>query len=158
MKRFFALMMSVLLILTTSQASIVTLYGPDCTVTMNSPADKEITLSDLKGGIRWWKVLSGGVDVTDNKFVMPETDVEVQPMYEGNQIVVKQTSNGTITPGTTETTEGSDYTFTIAPNSGYKIASLIVDGVSKEVTNETGMTYEFTNVQENHVITATHTK
>ena len=81
MKRFFALMMSVLLILTTSQASIVTLYGPDCTVTMNSPADKEITLSDLKGGIRWWKVLSGGVDVTDNKFVMPETDVEVQPMY-----------------------------------------------------------------------------
>ena len=156
MKRFFALMMSVLLILTISQASIVTLYGPDCTVTMNSPADKEITLSDLKGGIRWWKVLSGGVDVTDNKFVMPETDVEVQPMYEGNQIVVRQTSNGTITPGTTETTEGSNYAFTITPNSGYKIVSLIVDGVSKTVTNETGMTYTFTNVQENHIITATY--
>ena len=143
MKRFFALMMSILFILTTSQASIVTLYGPDCTVTMNSPADKEIILSDLKGGVRWWKVLSGGVDVTDNKFVMPDNNVEVQPMYEGNQIVVQQTSNGTITPGTTETTEGSNYAFTITPNSGYKIATLTVDGVSETVTNETGMTYTF---------------
>ncbi len=156
MKRFFALMMSLLLIITTSQASIVTLYGSECTVTMNSPSNRVIMLSDLRGGIRWWKVLSGGVNVVDNKFVMPEADVEVQPMYEGNQIVVEQTSNGTITPGTTETTEGSNYTFTITPNSGYKIASLTVDGVSKEITNENGMTYEFTNVQENHVITATY--
>ena len=52
MKRFFALMMSVLLILTISQASIVTLYGPECTVTMNSPSNRVIMLSDLKGGIR----------------------------------------------------------------------------------------------------------
>ena len=97
---------------------------------MTSAANKRITLADLKSGIRWWKVLSGGVDVIDNKFVMPGNDVEVQPMYEGNQIVVRQTSNGTITPGTTETTEGSNYAFTITPNSGYKIATLTVDGVS----------------------------
>ena len=150
MKKIFALMMSLLLIITTSQASIVTLYGPECTVTMNSPSNRVIMLSDLKGGIRWWKVLSGGVNVVDNKFVMPEADVEVQPMYEGNQIVVEQTSNGTITPGTTETTERSNYTFTITPNSGYKIASLKVDGSSVEITGS----YTFENVISNHTITA----
>ena len=69
-------------------------------------------------------------------------------------ITATQTSNGTISPsGVTTLTYGGEQTYTISANSGYNIASLIIDGVSKTVV----ASYTFSNVTANHTISATFT-
>jgi peptidoglycan hydrolase-like protein with peptidoglycan-binding domain len=50
--------------------------------------------------------------------------------------------------GTSVVVVGSDQTFTITPMPGYKVASVIVDGVNQGSM----MSYTFTNVQANHSI------
>jgi subtilisin family serine protease len=61
--------------------------------------------------------------------------------------------NGTISPsGSAPVIYGTDQTFTITPNTGYEIATLMVAGV--EVT-ETDNTYTFTNVTNDHTIDVT---
>ena len=63
-------------------------------------------------------------------------------------------SNGSITPsGITSVSCGGSQTYTITPNSCYKVASVLVDGVSQGAIT----TYTFTNVQADHTISATFT-
>ena len=63
-------------------------------------------------------------------------------------------TGGTISPlGTTIINQGTLKTYTITPNSGYKISNVLVDNVSVGAVN----TYTFNNVSTNHVITATFT-
>jgi hypothetical protein len=60
-------------------------------------------------------------------------------------------ANGTITPsGTVTLNQGANQSFTIAANSGFVIASVLVDGTSVGTVT----TYTFTNVQTNHTISA----
>ena len=59
---------------------------------------------------------------------------------------------GSISPsGVTTVTQGGLRTYTITPNSGYEISTLMVDGLVVAATN----TYVFSNVQANHTIEAT---
>ena len=56
---------------------------------------------------------------------------------------------GSITPsGDVQVVSGADQTFTIAPNEGYIISQLWVDGIIETVVSS----YTFTNVQANHQI------
>jgi len=66
-------------------------------------------------------------------------------------ITVTQGANGTISPVTTTVNYGTNQTFTITPDSNFKIDKVLVDGndVGKENT------YTFSNVTTNHIITAT---
>ncbi len=58
-------------------------------------------------------------------------------------------TGGTISPsGTTQLNWGANQTFTISPNQGYSIASVLVDGASVGAVS----TYSFTNVTANHTI------
>jgi hypothetical protein len=59
-------------------------------------------------------------------------------------------SNGSITPGTVSIAQGSGKTFTIAANSGYEIADVIVDDKSKGAVTS----YTFNNIAANHTIAA----
>ncbi|HEX8994251.1 MAG TPA: fibronectin type III domain-containing protein, partial [Candidatus Paceibacterota bacterium] len=60
--------------------------------------------------------------------------------------------NGAITPtGTTTATSTTNVTFTITPDSGYRVDTLNVDGVALA----TSTTYTFTNIIANHTIDAT---
>jgi len=60
--------------------------------------------------------------------------------------------NGTIAAATPQTVPiGGSMAFTITPNTGYRIADLIVDGVKVADTTS----YQFTNVQANHTIDVT---
>jgi hypothetical protein len=69
-------------------------------------------------------------------------------------IVSSAGANGVISPnGTTTVPQGNNQTYTITPNTNYKIASLTIDGTSTTATS----TYTFTNVQANHTISATFT-
>ena len=49
----------------------------------------------------------------------------------GFAITVTQTSNGTITPGTTSVSPGGSQTFTITPNANYNISSILADGANQ---------------------------
>jgi len=58
-------------------------------------------------------------------------------------------SGGTITPsGTITVNHGSTQTFTMLPNEGYKVSSLLVDGVIQTVSDS----YTFTNIVSAHSI------
>ena len=62
---------------------------------------------------------------------------------------------GTVTPGTVQTVDyGGNATFTIAPNTGYRILDVKVDGVSNPAAVTAG-SFTFTNVTANHTIEAT---
>lgn len=66
-------------------------------------------------------------------------------------ITVTQGTHGTIVPGTqTGIAKHANVTFTITPGSGYKVADVLVD--SKSVGAKSS--YIFSNVQDNHTITA----
>jgi len=61
-------------------------------------------------------------------------------------------SGGTITPsGTTTVTQGDTKTYTITPNSGYIIATVLIDSGSVA----TSSTKTFTNISANHTISVT---
>lgn len=66
-------------------------------------------------------------------------------------IVVTQGSNGSISPGSGTVNCGGSQEYTITPDPCYTISDVIVDGVSVGAVPS----YEFTNVQEGHTITAT---
>ena len=64
-------------------------------------------------------------------------------------------TNGSISPsGTVTVTEGEDITFTITPDSGYKISDVIVDGESIGAEES----YTFESVKEAHTIEAVFEK
>jgi len=67
------------------------------------------------------------------------------------EITATAGSNGTILPGTVNVNYGSDNTFVIIPNAGYKVSDVLIDGVS--VGNK--QRHEFTDVNANHTISAT---
>ena len=61
-------------------------------------------------------------------------------------------ANGSISPsGSVTVIEGGNQAFTIKPNSGYHIEDVLVDGSSVGAVS----TYTFSNVTENHMISAT---
>ncbi len=68
-------------------------------------------------------------------------------------ITASSSGNGTINPQGNITAEhGKDYTFTFAPNNGFKIAKVYVDGIETKVENNK---YTFKAVSANHTISVT---
>lgn len=76
---------------------------------------------------------------------------ETPPPPPTYTITVNQSPHGTILPGTSTVTEGGSKTFSVTPHTGYYVANVIVDGESKGAVSS----WTFSNVQENHVLTAT---
>jgi len=67
-------------------------------------------------------------------------------------IIANQNPNGTVSPnGSTFVTTGSSQVYSITPNTGYTVGTLIIDSFSVA----TSTTYTFTNVTANHTIEAT---
>ncbi len=82
----------------------------------------------------------------------------ISATFAANPITYTITSsagaNGSISPsGSVSVTAGSNQTFTITPSTGYKVASLTVDGATVSVANS----YTFSNVTAAHSISATFT-
>ncbi len=85
-------------------------------------------------------------NITSNLTVMAQYSVTTYT------ITASASTNGSITPSAT-VNYGTDKTFTITPSTGYHVADVLVDTVSKgEVAN-----YTFSNVTENHTISASFT-
>jgi hypothetical protein len=69
---------------------------------------------------------------------------------------VTQNTNGVIAPGgSTDYEAGATPSFTITPNSGYKIASITTNAGVQPVTSPSGQTFVFPALSANEALTAT---
>ena len=92
-------------------------------------AGTEITLTakpDEGYRFKEWEVMSGNVTIKDNKFTMPDSDVEVKAVFEKDapaptEFIVTVTSggNGTASASPAKAAAGTEITLTATPNTGY---------------------------------------
>ena len=93
-------------------------------------AGTEITLTAMpKEGYHFkeWQVISGGVTIKDNKFLMPSANVEVKAIFEKDAppapteftITVTSGDNGTASASHAKAVVGMEITLTATPNKGY---------------------------------------
>ena len=74
-----------------------------------------------------WQVISGGVTIKDNKFLMPNGNVEVKAIFEEDAppvpteftITVKTDGNGTASASLAKAAAGTEITLTATPKEGY---------------------------------------
>ena len=90
-----------------------------------------------------WQVISGGVTIKDDKFLMPDSNVEVKAIFEEDvpaptefTITVKTDGNGTGTATPSTAATGTEITLTAMPKEGYhfKVWQVISGGVT--ITND----------------------
>ena len=93
-------------------------------------AGKEITLTAMpKEGYHFkvWQVISGDVTITNDKFLMPNGNVEVKAIFEKDAppapteftITVKTDGNGTASASPDKAVAGTEIRLTATPNTGY---------------------------------------
>lgn len=98
------------------------------------------------------------VNWNDGSTANPRTDadvtanISVQANFSASTftITVTQTPHGTISPETTMVKYGSNLTFGLTPNTGYYVATLLVDGKETPPANS----YTFNNIVADHTISA----
>lgn len=74
-----------------------------------------------------WQVISGGVTIKDDKFLMPDSNVEVSAIFEKDAppvpteftITVKTDGNGTASASHAKAVVGTEIRLTATPNTGY---------------------------------------
>ncbi|MGV8074065.1 MAG: PKD domain-containing protein [Syntrophobacteraceae bacterium] len=142
----------------TSSAGANGSISPTPSATVNSGANQTFTITPNSG----YKVASVTVDgaalanpVTSYTFSNVTANHSIAATFAINTYTITSSagSNGSISPTPSATVNsGTSQTFTITPNSGYKVASVTVDGnaLSNPVTS-----YTFSNVTANHSIAAT---
>ena len=114
-------------------------------------AGTEITLTATpnKGyHFKVWQVISGDVTITNDKFLMPNGNVEVKAIFEKNTstgggtgtgattypITVKSAKNGDVTASHRSAAKGVTVTLTVDPDKGYVLDTLtVLDGKDKEL-------------------------
>ena len=141
--------------------------NPNGTVTVNEGADQPFTIT-ADAGYRIESVLVDGADAISELVNNVYTFVNVTSNHTiavtfapvsstTYTIIATAGSNGTITPnGVITVAEGATQTFRIAPNEGYRIASVMVDNV-EAITDVVDNEYVFYNVTANHTINVTFT-
>ena len=74
-----------------------------------------------------WQVINGGVTIKDDKFLMPDTNVEIKAIFEEDAppapteftITVKTDENGTASASYAKAIVGTEIILTATPNTGY---------------------------------------
>ena len=93
-------------------------------------AGTEITLSatpDKGYHLKEWQVISGGVSIKDNKFTMPNNNVEIKAIFEKDApptpteytVTVTTEGGGTASASPAKAAAGTEITLTAMPNEGY---------------------------------------
>ena len=109
-------------------------------------AGTEITLTATpKTGYHFkeWQVISGGVTIKDDKFLMPSANVEVKAIFEEDAppapteftITVKTEGNGTASASHVKATAGTEITLTATPKTGYHFKEWQVTSGNVTITN-----------------------
>ena len=106
----------------------------------------EITLTATPNtGYRFkeWEVISGGVTITNNKFTMPDGNVEVKAIFEKDAppapteytVTVTSGGNGTASASHAKAMFGTEITLTATPNTGYRFKEWEVISGGVVITN-----------------------
>ena len=96
----------------------------------SATAGAEITLTatpDKGYHLKEWQVISGGVAIKDDKFLMPNDNVEVKAIFEKDAppaptehtVTVTSGGNGTASASHAKAVVGTEITLTTTPNEGY---------------------------------------
>ena len=132
-------------------ATCLAFYNPATVVSLSAKADAGSTFAGWSGGGcsgtgLCTTTINAATTITATFNTSIVTTYSITATVSG--------TGGAISPsGTSSVSSGGSKTFTITPQTGYRIASVIVDGKSVgAVTN-----YTFSNVTANHTITATFT-
>ena len=161
--------------------TISAVFAPDCGVTITASADANGTISP-KGEVSVPCGSSQTFSITPNPdfriqdVIVDGTNMGALPTYTFSDttsdhtisasftpaiivpvtytIIASNNSGGTITPAGSSTVESGSYlVYTITPESGFKIADVLVDNVSVGTVS----TYAFSTVTADHTITASFT-
>jgi hypothetical protein len=143
----------------TASAGVNGAVSPSGTVTVNYGANQTFTITP-NAGYHITNVLVDGTSVgtvTSYTFSAIAANHTISASFATNNtymITASAGDNGTISPsGTVTVNYGANQTFTITPNCGYRVATVLVDGVSVGAITR----YTFNNVIANHTISATFT-
>ena len=89
-----------------------------------------------------WQVMSGGVTIKDNKFTMPNDNVEVKAVFEEDvpaptefTITMKADGNGTASASHAKAIVGTEITLTATPKTGYHFKEWQVISGGVTITN-----------------------
>ena len=135
-------------------------------------AGTEITLTATPNSgyhFKEWKVVKGGVAITNNKFAMPAGDVEIMAIFEKNAptgggvvvttypITVVNSKNGDVTASHKSAARGTTVTLTVTPDKGYVLETLNAfdqNGNALPLTQQNG---KFTFTMPNSKVTVAAT-
>lgn len=122
-------------------------FSVTCTPATNYTINETFLDGDSQGA-------TNTVNLT-NVIANHEIQFKLETSYTYFQIGASALTGGTISPsGTVQVLQGNNQSFTAYPGSGYDFQKFVVDGA--DVTGSA--TYQFTNVQTNHSITAYFTE
>ena len=101
-----------------------------------------------------WQVISGNVTIKDNKFTMPDGNVEVKAIFEEDAppvpteftITVKTDGNGTASASPAKAAAGAEITLSAAPDKGYHLKEWQVESPAGLVITNNKFTMPDTNV------------
>ena len=106
----------------------------------------EITLTAMPDtGYRFkeWEIISGGVAITNNKFTMPDGNVEVKAIFEKDAppapteytVTVTSGGNGTASASHAKAVVSTEITLTVTPDTGYRFKEWEVISGGVVITN-----------------------
>ena len=139
----------------TSSAGSGGTITPSGAVVVNEGADQTFDITPNPGYVVSDVLVDGGSVGALDTYTFPivtathTISASFSPVYT---ITATAGTGGTISPsGSVQLNPGSDQSFTIAPNTGFVIASVLVDGSPVGAVTS----YDFTNVTADHTIIAT---
>ena len=117
----------------------------------------EITLTAMpKEGYHFkeWQVISGGVTIKNNKFTMPDNNVEVKAIFEEDTppaptehtVTVTSGGNGTASASPAKAVAGAEITLSATPDKGYHLKEWQVESPAGLVITNNKFTMPDTNV------------
>jgi autotransporter-associated beta strand protein len=107
-----------------------------------------VTISPSQALVEYVKTTGTNVGQVQYSYTMAPSAVP------GHVITASASANGSISPsGAVNVAAGSNQSFTVTPNPGYAVASVVVDGSSVGALTS----YQFSNVTANHAISASFT-
>ena len=101
-----------------------------------------------------WQVISGGVTIKNNKFTMPDNNVEVKAIFEEDTppeptehtVTVTSGGNGTASASPAKAVAGAEITLSAAPDKGYHLKEWQVESPAGLVITNNKFTMPNTNV------------
>ena len=123
----------------------------------SATAGTEITLTATPNTgyhFKEWQVISGGVAIENNKFLMPDTNVEVKAFFEEGAppaptkytVTVTTEGGGTASASPAKTAAGTEITLTATPNTGYHFKEWQVESPAGLVITNNKFTMPDSNV------------